>query len=1027
MPASDEGSGGSSGETPHSLINRWLHILDKYAANTPAWLIGAEMAVASAALAAIGMALLRSSHQHRKNEAKEEVEGRDRMDSVDYLSPQDELLAGRRHPSKRQDASAFLGKESAMPLLPDSRYPRYVVLWLGIIFYIFAGVLNVLALTYAPLTTVAPLGLAQLVANVPLAYGVLNERFSQADLIATSTCIIGMAVVVIAMPRSLPGHLKDFPVARFIEFCDDMTNNYGFMMYSMFWVLLVCSCLLGNCVIRSNVRRQVRALTMPTLAGCFTSASAFFVKLFATLYYHSERHPEVWDHRSTYIVTCVTAVVCLFSLFVVYRGLRWFDCRYFVPASFTMTTVLMLVNGLLFFREWEGMTQLQLICFTVGCTLSVTSVFFISAENDTVHEPRFPSLTPSSGDLASLDNTRAGDETPTSPSPGGQDWPNAREITLLTIMEEHGARALENPGSSVPGPSYLPLVDVTPDAGTHRAIPLFADVVSARTAYLESRCGQIWNLWCQVTPLLLFVSFPVLVLLLFQKSYVWEAFLLLTLYSGFQAWKFSLHFAIFSQVGVMKIEAYSRVNFQKLYKKLVKHPESPEAQAPMPFDEVMHFLILTNYKEDTEIMREALLSAAKSQIARQQICVVLAMEEREEGAAQKAESLLEDLRSDFRHGLYTMHPAGIPGETPGKSANCRWAANKLFEEHLPRLGYDRQRVVITVMDADSEFHPEYFAALTYQFLTAPGNVRYCTIFQPPIIHYKNYHTQPAIVRLCSVLTTQHELANLADPTCTRMPYSTYSISAGLAHAVGGWDPDWISEDWHMCLKCFLGTSGALSVCPVFLPVMNYTPEGSTLLATLEARWTQAKRHALGVSELVYFGGMMPWMMLEKNLNLRQRFRMAGLGFFIYLKMLLVHGMLATGVIVAPINGYVCAYFFRHNIMADVNSFAFLANCVFQFCSAAGFMLYLYTSVRLYDKIAYRVVGYDDKNVRAWWGRQELHFLSLLFTSGLVAPIFFYLAGLTEWIAAVKTAATHKFHYEVALKPQVAAAKVQPSE
>merc|ERR1719440_743861 len=110
------------------------------------------------------------------------------------------------------------------------------------------------------------------------------------------------------------------------------------------------------------------------------------------------------------------------------------------------------------------------------------------------------------------------------------------------------------------------------------------------------------------------------------------------------------------------------------------------------------------------------------------------------------------------------------------------------------------RVVLTVADADSEFHAEYFAALQYHFLAAGGDEgstpqRYTSIWQPPILHYKNYLSQPAIVRLASLFTSQHELANLADPNAMPIPYSTYSISAELARAVDGWDPDYISEDW----------------------------------------------------------------------------------------------------------------------------------------------------------------------------------------------------------------------------------------
>ena len=115
-------------------------------------------------------------------------------------------------------------------------------------------------------------------------------------------------------------------------------------------------------------------------------------------------------------------------------------------------------------------------------------------------------------------------------------------------------------------------------------------------------------------------------------------------------------------------------------------------------------------------------------------------------------------------------------------------------------------MVITVADADSDFHSVYFEGLTYKVCTTPDKaLREVTVWQSPIMHYKNYHSPPAVVKLCSLFVTQHELANLSDDSATPLPYSTYSLMSNLAKKVGGWDPDWISEDWHMFLKCFLGT------------------------------------------------------------------------------------------------------------------------------------------------------------------------------------------------------------------------------
>ena len=48
-------------------------------------------------------------------------------------------------------------------------------------------------------------------------------------------------------------------------------------------------------------------------------------------------------------------------------------------------------------------------------------------------------------------------------------------------------------------------------------------------------------------------------------------------------------------------------------------------------------------------------------------------------------------------------------------------------------------------------------------------------------------------------------------SATCFPYSTYSLSCNLAKNVGGWDAEWISEDWHMFLKCFLQSGGVCTV------------------------------------------------------------------------------------------------------------------------------------------------------------------------------------------------------------------------
>jgi len=406
------------------------------------------------------------------------------------------------------------------------------------------------------------------------------------------------------------------------------------------------------------------------------------------------------------------------------------------------------------------------------------------------------------------------------------------------------------------------------------------------------------------------------------------------------------------------------------------------------------------------------------------------MEAREEGVKAKAEGLKREFTSVFWDVFITYHPPGIPGETPGKSSNVKWAANQVLDDALPRLRIDPASALLTVADADSEFHPQYYEALTFHYVRAGGKEdetpdRFISIWQAPIMHYKNYLTQPIITRLASLFTSQHELANLSDPNAVTVPYSTYSISAVLAKAVKGWDPDWISEDWHMGIKCFLATGGRIRIQPIFLGVMNYAPEGETYSETVSARWSQAKRHALGFSELVFFQDHFPRVLASIE-GRWQRVVFVWRAFFLWSRCLLIHLTMATMLVIGPMTALLIAHFVKHQMLEDVNSWTFLAYLVFQSTAGVSVLLFLFTNVLMFELCQNRIDGAMDAKLPWKYCSRGLHFLYIMGTSMFIMPFFFAAGGAAEWIAAIKTARTHKFHYDVALKPNLSKEAVAPS-
>lgn len=192
-----------------------------------------------------------------------------------------------------------------------------------------------------------------------------------------------------------------------------------------------------------------------------------------------------------------------------------------------------------------------------------------------------------------------------------------------------------------------------------------------------------------------------------------------------------------------------------------------------------------------------------------------------------------------------------------------------------------------------------------------------------------------------------------------------------------------------------------------------------MVETLKARWAQAKRHALGFSELVYYHDHFPRILgtvRQPWVQLRLLWR----GFFLWFKLLMIHLVMATFWIVGPFNAVLIGWFIKHQQPQDlnINSWTFLVNCVCQTISFLSFNSLFLVSVVLYEAVKDRVDGTDDPHLSIRWRSTFVHSLTALFQSMAYLPIFFVFAAVAEWIAAVKTARTHKFHYEVALKPNL---------
>ena len=128
-------------------------------------------------------------------------------------------------------------------------------------------------------------------------------------------------------------------------------------------------------------------------------------------------------------------------------------------------------------------------------------------------------------------------------------------------------------------------------------------------------------------------------------------------------------------------------------------------------DIIVHAIVIPNYKEDTETLKETLEVLASHPQAKSTYDLYLAMEQSEPGAESKACGLVAEFARYFRQLNFTVHPNDLPGEVQGKSSNLSWAVRQASAVYPGKS--TRKNVIVTVMDGEDHRSPRSARADSY--------------------------------------------------------------------------------------------------------------------------------------------------------------------------------------------------------------------------------------------------------------------------------------------------------------------------
>lgn len=286
------------------------------------------------------------------------------------------------------------------------------------------------------------------------------------------------------------------------------------------------------------------------------------------------------------------------------------------------------------------------------------------------------------------------------------------------------------------------------------------------------------------------------------------------------------------------------------YKRLCK--EQLEKILKLPIDrnfdwqKIYHLIILPTVKEHISVLQASIGSYADADYPKDKIIFVLATEMRVGKTAQDtSEELTKKFGNKFFKFITTAHPPNLSDEIIGKGSNVSYAAEKAAE-FLLEQNISFENVIVSAFDSDTTVTKDYFAHLTYDFLTA-DKPHQCS-YQPMPMFHNNIWDTPAIARVIATASSFWQMVEASRPD-RLVTFSSHSMSFKTLYDVGYWRRDIIPEDSHIFWQCFLHFNGDYKTLPLYTTVSMDAVLGKNYWGTLVAQYKQKRRWAWGAIEM----------------------------------------------------------------------------------------------------------------------------------------------------------------------------------
>jgi cellulose synthase/poly-beta-1,6-N-acetylglucosamine synthase-like glycosyltransferase len=256
--------------------------------------------------------------------------------------------------------------------------------------------------------------------------------------------------------------------------------------------------------------------------------------------------------------------------------------------------------------------------------------------------------------------------------------------------------------------------------------------------------------------------------------------------------------------------------------------------------------MLPTVGETAEIIEPAIAAIDNSCYPNDKIIILLALEEREDRKSrdEKVEILKDKFCDKFFEFMVTVHEVKT-GEMKCKASNTTYAAKKL-KIFLEDKKIPLEHVVLSNFDCDTQVHPQFLAALSYEYIVSPNRLQQA--YQPLPMYHNNLWDTIAPVRIIVTGSSFWHMVESMRPE-HMVTFSSHSEAFKTIIDVDYWPVNVISEDSVIYWKAYDYFCGDYQVRPIYLPVSLDAVLGNNYSETLANQYRQKRRWAYGIENL----------------------------------------------------------------------------------------------------------------------------------------------------------------------------------